>query len=148
MKVKECMCKQAVCVKPEETLQNVAKLMGEYHVGSIPICDRDGEIVGIVTDRDIVLRGLACDKEAKSTPISDIMTTKVVKTSPDTDATAVAQIMSDNQIRRIPVVMGEKVVGMISLGNLAQFNSVSDECLCNTLECVCKTRGGDVKNAE
>lgn len=148
MKVQECMCKQVVCAKPEATICEVAKLMEENHVGSIPVCKEDGKIVGIVTDRDIILRSIACDKEVKQTPISEIMTTKVVRTSPDTDTTAVAQIMADNQIRRIPVVMDEKVVGMITLGNLAQFHSVSNECLCNTVECVCHTRGQDVKNAE
>lgn len=148
MKVQDCMCKQVVCVKPEDTVCKVAKLMGENHVGSIPVCGENGELVGLVTDRDIVLRGIACDKDAKQTPISDIMTTKIVRTSPDTDTTAVAKIMADNQIRRIPVVMDEKVIGMITLGNLAQFHSVTDECLCNTVECVCHTRGQDIKNAE
>ena len=148
MRVQECMCKQVICAKPEDTVANVAKLMGEHHVGSIPVCGNDGKIVGMVTDRDIVLRSIACDKDAKQTPISDIMTTKVIRTSPDTDTTAVAQIMADNQIRRIPVVLDENVVGMITLGNLAQFHSVSSECLCNTVECVCHTRGKNIRNAE
>ncbi len=148
MRVQDCMCKQVVCVKPETTVCDVAKLMGEHHIGSIPVCKEDGKIVGIITDRDIILRSIACDKDAKQTPISEIMTTKVIRTSPDTDTTAVAQIMADNQIRRVPVVMDEKVVGMITLGNLAQFHSISNECLCNTIECVCHTRGQDVKNAE
>ena len=148
MKVQDCMCKQVVCVKPETTVTDVAKLMEEHHVGSIPVCKEDGKIVGIITDRDIILRSVACDKDIKNTPISDIMTTNVIRTSPDTNTTAVAQIMADNQVRRLPVVIDEKVVGMITLGNLAQFHSVSNECLCNTIECVCHTRGQDIKNAE
>lgn len=148
MKVQECMCKKVICVNPEDTVCNVAKLMGEHHIGSVPVCSKDGNIVGIVTDRDLVLRSLACEKDAKQTPISDVMTTKVIRTSPDTNTTAVAKIMADNQIRRIPVVMDEKVVGIITLGNLAQYHSVSNDCLCNTIECVCHTRGEDIKNAE
>ena len=115
MKVQECMCKQVVCVNPEDTVTSVAKLMGEHHIGSIPVCGKDGKLVGMVTDRDIVLRSIACGKDSNQTPISDIMTTKIIRTSPDTDTTAVAKIMADNQVRRIPVVMDEKVVGMITL---------------------------------
>lgn len=148
MKVQECMCKQVVCVNPEDTVTSAAKLMGEHHIGSIPVCGKDGKLVGMVTDRDIVLRSIACGKDSNQTPISDIMTTKIIRTSPDTDTTAVAKIMADNQVRRIPVVMDEKVVGMITLGNLAQFHCVTDECLSNTIECVCHTKGQDVKNAE
>lgn len=148
MRVQECMCKNVICAKPEDTVTTVAKLMGEYHIGSIPVCGDNGKIVGMVTDRDIVLRSIACDKDAKQTPISDIMTTKVIRTSPDTDTEAVAEIMAHNQIRRIPVVIDENVVGMITLGNLAQYRSVSNDCLCDTVENVCHTRGKNVKNAE
>ena len=148
MKVQDCMCKKVVCVKPETTVTDVAKLMGEYHIGSVPVCKEDGKIVGIITDRDIILRSIACEKDTTTTPISEIMTTKVIRTSPDTNTTAAAQIMADNQVRRLPVVIDEKVVGMITLGNLAQYHSVSNECLCNTIENVCHTRGEDIKNAE
>lgn len=148
MKVQDCMSKHVICVNPGTTISDVAKLMGEHHIGSIPVCKEDGKIVGIITDRDIILRSIACEKDVKQTPISEIMTTQVIRTSPDTNTTAVAQIMADNQVRRLPVVIDEKVVGMITLGNLAQYHSVSKECLCNTIENVCHTRGNDVKNAE
>lgn len=148
MKVQDCMCKKVICVQPETTVKDVAKLMETNHIGSIPVCKNDGKIVGIITDRDIILRSIACDKDVKHTPISEIMTTKVIRTSPDTDTTAVAEIMANNQVRRLPVVIDEKVVGIVTLGNLAQYHCVSNECLCNTLESVCHTRGEDVKNAE
>lgn len=148
MRAKECMCKNVVCANPGTTVSEVAKLMQQKHVGSIPVCKEDGKIVGIVTDRDIVLRSIANDKDVNQTPISDIMTTQVIRTSEDTDTEAIAKIMADNQVRRIPVVEDEKVVGMITLANLSQFHAVSDECLSNTVEGISHTRGQDVKNAE
>ena len=77
MKVKECMCNEVCCVKPETNVYEVAKLMSEYHIGSIPVCNTNNEICGIVTDRDILLRSIVCDKNIKETPVSDIMTCNV-----------------------------------------------------------------------
>ncbi|MBQ9298486.1 MAG: CBS domain-containing protein [Clostridia bacterium] len=148
MRAKEFMCKDVIYAKPEDNICTIAKLMNENHIGSIPICTQNKEVVGIITDRDIVLRSVACDKNPGQTMASDIMTTNVIKTTPDTDAEAIAGIMKDNQIRRIPVVQNEQIVGVVSLGNLAQYRSVSDECLSSTLDGVCHTKGTNVKNAE
>ena len=147
MKVKDVMSRNVVCISPTSTVIEAAQLMQKHNIGIIPVCDAT-RIVGIVTDRDIVLRSIANDKDPIQTPISDIMTTKVIRTSEDTDVEAIAGIMADNQVRRVPVVEDEKVVGMITLANLAQYHSISDECLCNTVEGICHTRGRDVKNAE
>ena len=73
MKVKDCMCTDVCCVKPETTIRDVAKLMSQNHIGSIPVCDTNNCLCGIVTDRDIILRSIACDKDVKTTPVSDIM---------------------------------------------------------------------------
>ena len=147
MKVIDVMSRNVVCLSPTSTVIEAAQLMQKHNIGIIPVCDAT-RIVGIVTDRDIVLRSIANDKDPIQTPISDIMTTKVIRTSEDTDVEAIAGIMADNQVRRVPVVEDEKVVGMITLANLAQYHSISDECLCNTVEGICHTRGRDVKNAE
>lgn len=137
MKVKECMVKQTVCIKPETNIYEVAKLMDENHVGCLPICDNNGDVAGIVTDRDIVLRGIACCKDIKTTPISDIMTTKVVKTSPDTDLEDVADLMIKNQIRRLPVIDGNQIVGMITLGDFAKEKCMCNEKIGETFEGIC-----------
>ena len=146
MRVKDCMCNQAVCVKPEASICDVAKLMGDNHIGCVPVCEKSGKIVGIVTDRDIILRGIACDKDNKTTPISEIMTTEVIKASPDTDINSVADIMAKNQIRRVPIVLDEKVVGIVTLGNLAQTPECKDEKLGEVLDCICDCRGKTDKN--
>ena len=141
MKVQDCMTDTTICVTPNENIHQVAKLMENNHIGCVPVCNNDGKIVGILTDRDIILRGIACDKDTKTTPVSDIMTTKVVRTSPDAEIKDVAFIMAKNQIRRIPVVVDEKVVGIVSLGNLAQDSNVSNEKLGNTLDGICEIIG-------
>ena len=72
MKVNECMCNDVCCVKPEDNVENVAKVMCNNHIGCVPVCDSNNCICGILTDRDIILRAIACDKDVKSTKVSDI----------------------------------------------------------------------------
>ena len=145
MKVKDCMCEDVCCVRPETKIQEVAKLMNQNHIGCVPVCDDNNCICGIVTDRDIILRCVACDKETNNTPISDIMTTNVCCCNPETDVKEAEKIMSDNQIRRIPVVDNNKVVGMLTLGNLASNKYVDENGVYATLENICKCND---KNAE
>ena len=87
MKIRECMCNETIFAKPETTVQDVAKQMKDNHIGCMPICDDNKKIVGIVTDRDVVLRCIACDKDAKTVPVSEIMTTKLYTAGPDEDIT-------------------------------------------------------------
>ena len=77
MKVKECMCNNLCCVKPETKIQEVAKLMSENHIGCIPVCDENQCICGIVTDRDVLLRCVACNKDTNQTPVTHFMSCKV-----------------------------------------------------------------------
>ena len=77
MKVKDCMCNEVNCVKPDTSVKDCAKLMCDCHVGCAPVCDNSNNIVGIVTDRDIILRAVSCDKDMANTKVSDIMTTNV-----------------------------------------------------------------------
>ena len=145
MKVKDCMCKDVIFVKPDCDTEECAKLMCENHIGCIPVCDDSKKVVGLVTDRDILLRTDGCGKEIKNTPISDIMTTNVCCCNPETDVKEAEKIMSDNQIRRIPVVDNNKVVGMLTLGNLASNKYVDENGVYATLENICKCND---KNAE
>ena len=87
MKVKDCMCEDVCCVRPETKIQEVAKLMNEHHIGCIPVCDDNNCICGIVTDRDIILRCVACNKDTNQTPASDIMTCNVTTCKQDDEMT-------------------------------------------------------------
>ena len=139
MRVKDCMTKNVIWATKENSVCEVAKLMNENHIGSIPVCDDKQNVIGIVTDRDIILRSIACDKDIKQTKVADIMTTDVIYTSKDTEVSWAADLMSKNQIRRIPVVENEKLVGIISLGDLARSNEFPNlkvaDCVCNICNC-------------
>lgn len=145
MKVKDCMCQDVVYVKPDCDTEECARLMCENHIGCIPVCDDSKKVVGLVTDRDILLRTVGCGKDIKNTPISEIMTCKVDCCSPEADVNDVEKVMSQNQIRRIPVMENNKIVGILTLGDLAKNKEVNTEGVCLTLENIC---GCDKKNAE
>ena len=68
MKVKDCMCNEVSWVKPNCTIKDCAKIMMENHIGCVPVCDDSKKVVGLVTDRDIILRSVACDKDIKTSP--------------------------------------------------------------------------------
>ena len=137
MKVKDCMCNEVCWVKPNSTIKDCAKLMMDNHIGCVPVCDDSKKVVGVVTDRDIILRTVACDKDVKTTPVSDIMSCNVCCCTPDTDVANAEKLMSQNQIRRIPVIDNNKIIGILTLGDLATNENVSTQGLCNTLENIC-----------
>ena len=105
MKVSECMCQDVCFVKPDCKVYDAARIMCENHIGCIPVCDDQKSIVGILTDRDIVLRTVACNKDSKNTPVSDIMTTNVCTCGCNEDMCDAENTMAKYQIRRLPVVV-------------------------------------------
>lgn len=139
MKVSRCMCENVCQVTPETNIKEVAKLMQENKVGCIPVCN-DNKVCGIVTDRDLVLRGMACGKNIDTTKVSDIMTCNPCTCKEDDDIEKAEDLMAENQIKRIPVCdNNNNIVGMLSIGNLFQNHEDLDEDeLCYTLECICK----------
>ncbi|MGN1310208.1 MAG: CBS domain-containing protein [Clostridia bacterium] len=147
MKVRDCMCNQVECVKPETTVCDVAKLMLNKHIGCVPVCNANKNLVGLVTDRDLILRTLACEKDIKQTPVSEVMTTNVYKTTPEANVEDVSKIMCDCQVRRVPVVENEQVIGIITLGDLANNQHVSPEEVSITVEGICRC-GNNAQNAE
>ncbi len=119
MKVKQIMTREPVTVGPEVTLAEVATYMRQEDCGSIPVV-RDGRLVGIVTDRDIVVRAIAAGKDVKTTPVSDVMSADPVWIGPDDDVTDAERIMGERQIRRLPVVDDGKLEGIVVLGQIAR----------------------------
>lgn len=138
MRVKDCMCKKVVRATPETTLNEIAKLMENNNVGCVPICNTENHIVGFVTDRDIITRCVATNKNCSQTKASDIMTTKVIKITPDTELDNAIDTMSKNQIRRLPVIENEEIVGMLTIGDLAKNQNVSTRDVGCTVECICE----------
>ena len=148
MKVKDCMCSDVCCVNPDTKLNEVAKLMCDNHVGCIPVCDENDCICGVVTDRDMVLRCIACEKDVKETPVSDIMSCNICSCLEDDEMTNAEDKMVKNQIRRLPVCDdNKKVVGILTLGDLAQNNKMLGELeVCSTISGICDCK--NKKNAE
>lgn len=118
LKIKDIMTDDVATVSPETTVVEAARIMQRHDVGSLPVCEGP-DLVGIVTDRDIVVRSVAHGKDLATTPIREVMTQKVATASPETDVHKVAALMSNQQIRRLPVVDNNRLVGMVSLGDLA-----------------------------
>ncbi len=145
MKVKDCMCKEVVFVKPDCDTEECAKLMCQNHIGCIPVCDDNKKVVGLVTDRDILLRTIGCGKDIKCTPVSDIMTCNITCCNPEDEVQHVEKEMETNQVRRIPVMENNKIVGILTLGDLAKNKEVNPEGVRITLENICNC---DRKNAE
>ena len=118
MKLKEIMTKQVLTVHPEERVAVAARMMARNNIGSLPVCDAQGRICGMVTDRDLVVRCMAADSPGKM-KVRDVMTGNVITAAPDMEAAMAAHLMGRQQIRRLPVVKDGKLCGMISLGDLA-----------------------------
>lgn len=141
MKVKDCMCEDVCTIKPESTLKEVAKIMSEKHIGCMPVCDNNNCVCGIITDRDLVLRGIACNKDINNTKVSDIMTCNVCSCSETDDITNAETKMGQKQIRRLPVCdENNKIVGILTIGDLAN-KKVNKEELSTTLEDICNCNG-------
>ena len=117
MKISEVMTPNPKTVKPTDDIQVAARIMRDEDAGSIPVVE-GGRVVGMVTDRDIVIRAVA-DGDFDCT-VEDIATDDVVATNPDMSTADAAELMSEHQIRRLPVVdSDDRLVGIVSLGDLA-----------------------------
>ena len=120
MRVKDCMTKQVISVGAGEPVSVAARLMARYNLGALPVRGTDGQLEGMLTDRDIVLRCIAAERSPKAVRVREVMTRSVAAAAPDTDAAAAAGIMAARQVRRLPVVEAGKLVGVVSLNDLAR----------------------------
>ena len=116
-KISDIMTDNVECCTLLDNVFEVAVKMKELNVGAIPIVDKD-KLVGMITDRDIVVRGVA-EKHPGSTKVEDIMSSKLVTISADATSKEAANLMAEHQIRRLPVVEGDKLIGIVSLGDFA-----------------------------
>ncbi|NRD78751.1 CBS domain-containing protein [Bacillus sp. BRMEA1] len=116
-KIRDIMTENVECCTLLDNVYEVAVKMKELNVGAIPIVDNE-KLVGMITDRDIVLRGIA-EKHPPSSKVEDIMSNDLITISPDATSREAVQLMSDHQIRRLPVVENGKLIGIVSLGDFA-----------------------------
>jgi len=119
MKVKDIMTSGPACCGPETRLDKVAHLMAENDCGALPIVDGT-RLIGIVTDRDIALRGFGRSRNPLDVPVKNIMTIDVLAVDEETDADSALRLMGERRVRRVPVMRQNKVVGIVAQADLAE----------------------------
>jgi CBS domain-containing protein len=124
-KIRDIMTDQVECCTLLDNIFEVAVKMKELNVGAIPIVDNE-KLVGMITDRDIVIRGIA-EKHPGSTKVEDIMSSELISISPDATSRDAVKLMAEHQIRRLPVVEGDKLIGIVSLGDFAVRELTDDQ---------------------
>ena len=120
MEIKDLMNPSVVTIEPTSSAALAARLIQRHNVGALPVCGEDRRLRGMVTDRDIVLRCVAAEEDPAQTLVRDIMTRSCATISPHEDCRAATRLMAAQQIRRLPVVEEGKLVGIITLADLAR----------------------------
>jgi predicted transcriptional regulator len=119
MKVNEIMTKSVISLKPYDTIKDAAVVMLEHNIGCIPIVDDDNHPVGLVTDRDMVIRGIAQNNYEK-TRLEDVMTTSLITIHPNDEIGTATHLMGHRQVRRLLVVDDdEKLVGFLAMADIS-----------------------------
>ena len=117
-KIRDVMTRDPRTIQANSTVAEAAKVMREADVGPVIVTEGD-KIAGIVTDRDVAVRAVAMDRDPKSTPVKEIISSDVVALSPDDSVGEAVQAMRQRDVRRVPVVENGKPVGIVALGDLA-----------------------------
>ena len=120
MNVKDLMSDQVISVSPEETVAVAARLMTRHNVGALPVRDRDVSLCGILTDRDVVTRCVALERPMQQTSVARVMTSRVATVPPTASVDQAAAMLAREQVRRLPVVEGRRLVGMVTLSDLSR----------------------------
>ncbi|QMV40285.1 CBS domain-containing protein [Cohnella cholangitidis] len=116
-KIADIMSADCTTISPQGSIKEAAELMKQHDIGFIPVID-GRKLIGVVTDRDLVIRGYANNHDG-STSVSEVLSDNVRTVSPDVSVDEAASIMSSGQIRRLPVVENGHLIGVVSLGDLA-----------------------------
>jgi CBS domain-containing protein len=116
--VREMMTANPESVEADATVQEAAAIMKKLNVGSVPVTS-GGRLAGIITDRDIAIRLIAENRHASRTPVREIATSDPLTVTPDTALSEASKMMAEHQIRRLPVVADDSLVGMLSLGDVS-----------------------------
>jgi CBS domain-containing protein len=118
-KIRELMTRDPITLKSETTVAEAARAMRDNDIGDVLVTEGGGKLCGILTDRDIVVRGLAEGKNPETTKLSDLCTAQLLQLSPEDGVDSAIKLMTREGVRRIPVVDAGKPIGIVSLGDLA-----------------------------
>jgi CBS domain-containing protein len=116
--VRHAMTEAPQTIGPDMNASDAAGMMKSEDVGALPVV-RDGDLVGVITDRDLVIRVLADRKDPRSVKVGDIATRTPVTVTPDMRLSEAREVMEQHQVRRLPVMKGNELVGILSLGDVA-----------------------------
>ena len=117
MQIRDVMTPNPKCVLPTDSIQDTARIMRDQDTGVVPVV-ADGKLVGMVTDRDIVLRAVA-DGNSLAGPVSAVLSSKMICATPGMTTREASLLMSEHQVRRLPVVEDDRLVGIVSIGDIA-----------------------------
>jgi CBS domain-containing protein len=120
---RDIMTSGADCVRSDETVLDAARRMQQLGVGALPICGADDRLQGMVTDRDIVVKVLAAGKDPAATKAGDLAEGKPVTIGADDDLDELVRTMASHEVKRLPVIDGNKLVGIVSEADLAEHAS-------------------------
>ncbi|WPC42142.1 CBS domain-containing protein [Clostridium sp. JS66] len=126
MKVQDIMTKCVVSLNAEDNVERAAQLMRKHNIGAIPVCNGD-KVIGIVTDRDIAIRSAAEGQNSEKQTVREIMSSNPVVGDPSMDIEDASRIMSERQIRRLPIIESNNLVGVVSLGDIAVQPNLQEE---------------------
>ena len=120
MLVKEAMQPAPVTIEPEESAALAARLLSRHNIGFLPVCTSSGKLVGVVTDRDLVVRCVAAEELAAALPVKRLMSRHPWSADPEDDLRLAAERMARSQVRRLPVIDEGRLVGIVSLCDLSR----------------------------
>ncbi|MBX7445066.1 MULTISPECIES: CBS domain-containing protein [unclassified Arthrobacter] len=118
--VREFMTTDARCIRESESLTDAARMMLDLDCGSLPICGDDGKLMGMITDRDIVIKCVATGRDPGQVMARDLASGKPYWIDADANVDAAIDMMEKHQVRRLPVIADHKLVGIISQGDIAR----------------------------
>jgi CBS domain-containing protein len=133
-KARDVMTGGTECIGENETLVDAARKMKELDVGALPICGEDDRLQGMLTDRDIVVKAIAVDKDPGSTRAGDLAQGKPVTIGADDTVDEALHTMAEHKVRRLPVIDGHQLVGVVSQADLAK--NVEDEKVGDLVEAI------------
>ena len=118
MKVKDVMKQKVIEINPTEPVSVAARTLTQYNIGILPVCRENGRLCGVITDRDLVTRCVAAERNPDTTPVKTVMTGQVISVSPETELSSAATLMEMKQVKRLPVVEKGRVCGIMSLSDM------------------------------
>lgn len=128
VKIRKLMVKDVITMPLDASVYEATKTMNKKRIGCVVVA-YNGGIVGILTERDLLERVLEECKDPKETKISDVMTRKVIVGDPDMELVEATKLMFDNQVKKLPVVEGNQLLGLVTLTDIARATSVDQDTL-------------------